>query len=195
MENIKPGILVLQEWWGLNDHIRDIAGRLEKEGFTALAVDMYDGKTTKDPQVAKGLMMAMDKAAAMRKLDDAVATLKANPQVSSVGVIGFCMGGFLTLSLACNNRDIQAAVAFYGNVPPDALLGKLTAPVLYFYGEKDDHIASSEVDRLPKFGVEVVRYPDADHAFFNDTRPEVYNPGDAKDAWNRALAFLRKNLG
>jgi carboxymethylenebutenolidase len=195
MENItRPGLIVLQEWWGLNDHIKDIANRLTTEGFVSMPVDLYDGKVTKDPDEAKRLMMAMDKGTAMEKLNNAVRSLKDNPQVSSVGVIGFCMGGFLSLSLACNNPDIRATVAFYGSVPPDAMLAKLSAPVLYFYGEKDHHIAASDVDRLEKFNVEVVRYRDADHAFFNDTRKEVYNAENAKDAWSRALAFLRKNL-
>lgn len=205
MENIttsnrRPALLVLQEWWGLNDHIKDISRRLESEGFVTLPVDMYDGKVTKDPEEARRLMMAMDRAAAMEKLNGAVRQLQADPRVSSVGVIGFCMGGFLSLSLACNNRDIQAAVAFYGSVPPDAMLGKLSAPILYIYGEKDHHIPASEIDRLERLTqtagkpAEVVRYPDSDHAFFNDTRKEVYNPKDAKDAWTRTLVFLSKNL-
>jgi carboxymethylenebutenolidase len=197
----RPGLLVLQEWWGMNDHIKDITSRLANEGFTALAVDMYDGKVTKDAVEAKGFMMAMDKAAALEKLYGAVRYLKTDPNVSNVGVIGFCMGGFLALNLACTNRDIKAAAPFYGSVPPDAMLNQLRAPVLYFYGEKDHHIAASEIDRLEQFmknagkPCDVVRYAESDHAFFNDTRKEVYNPKDAKDAWARSLAFLRKNLG
>ena len=195
-----PGILVLQEWWGMNDHIKDITRRLANEGFVALAVDMYDGKVTKDPEEAKGLMMAMDKAASLEKLYGAVRFLRSDPHVSNVGVIGFCMGGFWSLSLACSNRDVKAAVPFYGSIPPDALLSQLRSPILYFYGEKDQHISSSEIDRLENLmknggkRAEVVRYPDSDHAFFNDTRKEVYNPKDATDAWTRAVAFLKKNL-
>jgi len=200
-EETRPGLLVLQEWWGMNDHIKDIAKRLANEGFAALAVDLYDGKVTRDPEEAKGFMMAMDKAAALEKLYGAVRFLKNDPHISNVGVIGFCLGGFWSLSLACSNRDVKAAVPFYGSIPPDSLLGQLRSPILYFYGEKDHHISASEIDRLEKFmkdagkQAEVVRYPDSDHAFFNDTRKEVYNPKDAKDAWSRALAFLRKNLG
>lgn len=199
-EGTHPGLLVIQEWWGMNDHIKDITKRLANEGFAALAVDLYDGKVTKDPEEAKGLMMAMDKAAALEKLYSAVRFLKNDPQVSNVGVIGFCMGGYWSLSLACSNRDVKAAVPFYGSIPPDALLGQLRSPILYFYGEKDHHISASEIDRLENFmknsgkKAEVVRYPESDHAFFNDTRKAVYNPKDAKDAWSRALAFLRKNL-
>ena len=184
----------------MNDHIKDITNRLANDGFAALAVDMYDGKVTKNPEEAKGFMMAMDKAAALEKLYGGVRFLKATPTVSNVGVIGFCMGGFLSLNLACTNRDIKAAAPFYGNVPPDAMLSQLRAPVIYFYGEKDHHIAASEIDRLEKFMKstgkkgEVVRYPDSDHAFFNDTRKEVYNAKDAKDAWSRAVGFLKENL-
>ena len=200
-EGPRPGLLVLQEWWGMNDHIKDITNRLAAEGFAAMAVDLYDGKVTKDPEEAKGFMMSMDKAAALEKLYAAVRFFKNDPQISSVGVIGFCMGGFWSLSLACSNRDVKAAVPFYGSVPPDALLAQLRSPVLYFYGEKDHHIAASEIDRLENFmknsgkTAEIVRYPDSDHAFFNDTRKEVYNPKDAQDAWSRALAFLKKHLG
>ncbi len=207
MDNIKtsksgkrPGLLVIQEWWVLNDHIRDVDRRLQNEGFITVPVDMYDGKVTKDPEVARGLMMAMDKNAAIEKLNAAVRSLKSNPEVSNVGAIGFCMGGFLTLSLACNNSDLKAGAAFYGNVPPDTALAKITAPILYIYGEKDQHIPASEIDRLEQTlkragkTCEVVRYSKSDHAFFNDTRKEVYNPTDAKDAWERSLAFLRKNL-
>jgi carboxymethylenebutenolidase len=196
-----PGLLVLQEWWGMNEHIKDITKRLANEGFAALAVDMYDGKVTKDPEEAKGLMMAMDKAAALEKLYGAVRYLRNDPQVSNVGVIGFCMGGYWSLSLACSNRDVKAAVPFYGSIPPEALLSQLRSPILYFYGEKDHHISASEINRLENFikstgrRGEVVRYPDSDHAFFNDTRKEVYNPTDAADAWTRSLAFLKKTLG
>jgi carboxymethylenebutenolidase len=196
----RPGLLVLQEWWGMNDHIKDITNRLANEGFAAMAVDLYDGKVTKDPEEAKGLMMSMDKASALEKLYGAVRFLKADPQISSVGVIGFCMGGFWSLSLACSNRDVKAAVPFYGNIPSDSLLAQLRSPVLYFYGEKDHHIPASEIDRFENFmkdagkTAEVVRYPDSDHAFFNDTRKEVYNPKDAQDAWSRAMTFLKKQL-
>lgn len=196
----RPGILVIQEWWGMNDHIKDITQRLAGEGFAALAVDMYDGKATKDPKEAQAIMMAMDKKAAVEKLNGAVTYLKSNPQVGKIGVIGFCMGGFFSLTLASINKEIGAATPFYGMIPPDDLLEQIRTPVLYFYGEKDGHIHGTDIDRLEqalkKTGNSggAVRYPDSDHAFFNDTRTEVYNPKDAKDAWERALAFLKKNL-
>lgn len=196
------GLIVLQEFWGLNDHIKDVTQRLAAEGFAALAPDMYDGKVTTDPAEARQWLMAMDQAAALRKLHGAVEHLKSTANVNreKIGAIGFCMGGFLALNLACHNRSIHVATPFYGRIPPDDVLENLTAPVLYFFGEQDHHLPAADVDRLEQFikrtgrSGGVVRYPQADHAFFNDTRTEVYREADAKDAWTKALAFLRKYL-
>jgi carboxymethylenebutenolidase len=197
-----PGLIVLQEFWGLNEHIKDVTQRLAAEGFAALAPDMYDGKVTTDPAEARQWLMAMDQAAALQKMQGAVECLKSTANVNreKIGVIGFCMGGFLALNLACHNRNIRVATPFYGRIPPDAVLENLTAPVLYFFGEQDHHLPAADVDRLEQFikrtgrNGGVVRYPQADHAFFNDTRKEVYREGDAKDAWAKALAFLRRYL-
>jgi len=199
----QPALLVLQEFWGLNEHIKDVTRRVAGEGFVALAPDMYDGKVTTDPVQARQLLTAMDPAVALEKLNGAVAFLKDHPQVDKekIGVIGFCMGGFLALNLACHNRDIRVATPFYGRIPPDTVLNNLTAPVLYIFGEQDHHLPAADVDRLEAFirktgrNGGVVRYPQADHAFFNDTRKEVYREADARDAWVRALAFLREHLG
>ncbi len=196
-----PALILIQEWWGLNDHIKDIAGRLAAEGFVTLAPDLYDGKVTKDPNVAGGLMQSLDEKTALEKLNSAVESLKSNPNVKGkIGVIGFCMGGTFSLLLACRNKDIRAAVPFYGKVAPDSVLEHLGAPVMYVYAGKDQWITKQEVDRLDQFlrksgkPGEVVRYANADHAFFNDTRPEVYSPGDAKDVWNKTIGFLKSNL-
>ena len=196
-----PGVVVIQEWWGLNDHIKDVTRRLASEGFVAVAPDLYDGKVTKDPGAAGSMMQSLDPKAALRKLDDAVESLKQNPSVKKgkVGVIGFCMGGTFALLLATHNKDIGAAVPFYGKVADDQVLRNLNAPVLYVYAGKDQWITKQEVDRLEQFlkksgrTGEVVRYPNAARAFFNDTRPEVYRANDSKDAWNRAIAFLKSN--
>jgi carboxymethylenebutenolidase len=198
-----PGLIVLQEFWGLNDHIKDVTRRLAAEGFVALAPDMYDGKVTTDATEARQLLMSMDQAVALQKLNGAVEYLKSHAQVAPdrIGVIGFCMGGFLALNLACHNRDVRVATPFYGRIPPDSVLENLNAPILYFFGEQDHHLPAADVDRLEQFlkrtgrSGGVVRYPKADHAFFNDTRKEVYREADAKDAWNKALAFLRRHLG
>jgi len=198
----EPGLIVIQEFWGLNDHIKDVTRRLAAEGFVALAPDMYDGRVTTDPTEARQWLTSMDQAAALQKLLGAVEYLKGTSNVvkDKIGVIGFCMGGFLALNLACHNRDIRVATPFYGRIPPDSVLENLTAPVLYFFGEQDHHLPATDVDRLEQFlkrtgrAGGVVRYPQADHAFFNDTRKEVYREADAKDAWGKALSFLRKHL-
>jgi carboxymethylenebutenolidase len=196
-----PGVIVIQEWWGLNDHIKDIAQRAAREGFVALAVDLYDGQVAKEPRQAQALMTGLDKQDAVRKLSAGVDALNAHPKVAAgrVGVMGFCMGGFYSLLLASGNKEIRAAAPFYGHVPPDAVLEGLRAPTLYVYAGKDHIISTEEIDRLEdvlrKTGNPgtVLRYPEADHAFVNDTRKEVYKADDAKDAWTRAIAFLKRH--
>jgi carboxymethylenebutenolidase len=198
-----PALIVLQEFWGLNDHIKDVTGRFAKEGFVALAPDMYDGKVTSDPNEARQLLMSLDQVAALAKLQGAVEYLKKNKNVveNRIGVVGFCMGGYLALNLACNNKDIRATAAFYGRIPPNTTLDNLNAPVLYVFGGQDHHLPAADVNRLEEFfrssgkPGKVVRYPEADHAFMNDTRKEVYRANDARDAWGKALEFLRGNLG
>jgi carboxymethylenebutenolidase len=196
-----PGLIVIQEFWGVNDHIKDITQRLANEGFVALAVDLYDGRIARSPQEAMQMLQSLDQKATLGKLVDAVEALKGDPQAAGkVGVIGFCMGGFYALLLAANNSDISAAAPFYGRVPPTETLEKITAPVLYVYAGKDDHIPVSEPNRmlgvLQKKGVpaELKIYPEAHHAFMNDSRKEVYKADDAADAWKRAVSFLRQHL-
>lgn len=195
-----PGVIVIQEWWGLNDHIRDIAERLARAGFAALAPDLYEGKVTKDPAVAGTLMQALDHETGLRRLNAAVAYLKSQPYTTRIGAIGFCMGGTYAMLLACRNNDVRASVPYYGQVPEADVLQSLNAPVMYVYAGLDKWITKKEVDRLDAYlsssrkAGEVVRYPNADHAFFNDTRPQVYNPADAADAWRRTVDFLARNL-
>jgi carboxymethylenebutenolidase len=196
------GIIVIHEWWGLNEHTKDIARRYADEGFTALAPDLYDGTVTKDPQEASRLMHALDPERGIEILDAAVASLAAADGVDAkrIGVTGFCMGGSFALMLACRNRTIAAAAPFYGDVPADDELAKLTAPVLFVGASKDGWITVEKMEglrdalaRLGKEG-EVKIYEGADHAFFNDTRPEVYDPEAAADAWRRVVGFFRERL-
>jgi len=198
-----PSVIVIQEWWGLLDHIKDVCDRFAEEGFVALAPDLYHGKSTKSPDEAGKLMMAMRIDEAERDLSAAAQYLSTQDSTTSekVGVVGFCMGGALALYTATKNENVGACVVFYGGHPkvkPD--LPNLHAPVLGLYGEKDRSIPpdsvrklESEVKALGK-PIEVVIYPGADHAFFNDTRPEVYNAEAATDAWRRTIAFLREHL-
>ena len=198
-----PGVIVIQEWWGLVDHIKDVCDRFAKEGFVALAPDLYHGKTTKSPDEAGKLMMAMHIDEAERDLSAAVEYLSTHDAVSSekIGVVGFCMGGALALYTATKNSKIGASVVFYGghpNVKPD--LPNLNAPVLGIYAERDGFVtpalARELEQKLNDLGkqIEVHIYPDTDHAFFNDSRPEVYNAEAAADAWQRTVKFLREHL-
>lgn len=198
-----PGVVVIQEWWGLVDHIREVCDRFAEEGFVALAPDLFHGKATKSPDEAGKLMMSMRIDEAERDLRAAADYLSTLDSTSSekVGVVGFCMGGALALYTATKNPKIGACVVFYGGHPkvkPD--LPNLHAPVLGLYAERDGFVTpdlARELERkLKDLGkeIEVIIYPDADHAFFNDSRPEVYKADAAADAWQRTVEFLRKNL-
>ena len=197
------GVIVIQEWWGLVDHIKDVCDRFAKEGFVALAPDLYHGKTTKSPDEAGKLMMAMRIDEAEKDLTAAAEYLSTHDAVTSerVGVVGFCMGGALSLYTATKNPHIGACVVFYGGHPgvkPD--LPNLHAPMLGLYAERDGFVTPASVRELERKlkelgkAVEVVIYPGTDHAFFNDARPEVYNAGAAEDSWRRTIEFLREHL-
>ncbi len=202
----RPAILVVQEWWGLNDHVKDIARRYAGEGYIALAPDLYSrlgNKVTTDSTEAGKLMGLLKQEDGLKDLQASLAYLKSVPEVnqSKIGVTGFCMGGSYALMLPCVTDQVKAAVPFYGQVPnPDAPLQKLACPVLYIYGEEDGWITKADVQRLAaalkKYNKpgEIKTYPGAQHAFFNDTRKEVYKTAEAKDAWGRALAFFKQHL-
>jgi carboxymethylenebutenolidase len=198
-----PGVIVLQEWWGLVDHIKDVCDRFADAGYVALAPDLYHGQATKSPDEAGKLMMALRIDEAEKDLRGAVQYLVDHKSTTGakVGTVGFCMGGALSLFAASKNAQVGACVVFYGihpNVKPD--LPNLLAPVLGIYAEKDKGTPPSvarqleaELQRLGK-SVEIHIYPDTDHAFFNDQRREVYNAQAAKDAWRRTLEFFAKHL-
>ena len=198
-----PGVIVIQEWWGLVPHIEDIADRLAAEGFVALAPDLYHGEKATGPDQAGKLMMALNIEQAEKDLRGAIQYLRQQPGVtgSKVGTVGFCMGGALSLFAASKNAEVGACVVFYGGHPavkPD--LPALQAPVLGIYAGKDTFVSpdvvkqlDAELTRLGKRH-EFHTYPGADHAFFNDARPEVYDPAAAADAWSRTLAFFRREL-
>ena len=198
-----PGVIVIQEWWGLVPHIEHVADRFAAEGFVALAPDLYHGQQAKSPDEAGKLMMALRIDDAARDLAGAIDYLVAQPGVAArkVGTVGFCMGGALSLFAASRNSEVGACVVFYGghpNVKPD--LASLQAPVLGLYAGKDGFVTPERVteldQQLTSLGKrhEFHTYPAADHAFFNDERPNVYDPAAAADAWNKTLTFLRREL-
>jgi len=203
----RPAIIVVQEWWGVNDHIKDVARRYAHQGYVVIAPDLYSrlgNKVTANPDEAGKLMGALKQEDGLKDLKATVAYLKTVPEVDAarIGVTGFCMGGSYALMLPCVSPDLKAAVPFYGQVPsPDAPLQNLSAPVLYIYGEEDGWITKADVQRLAtalkKYNKpgEIKTYPGAPHAFFNDTRKDVYKAAEAKDAWARALAFFKQHLG
>ena len=197
-----PGVVVIQEWWGLVPHIERVADRLAAEGFVALAPDLYHGETATSPDQAGKLMMALRIDEAAKDLDGAIDYLAGQSGTGSrVGTIGFCMGGALSLFAASRSPKVGACVVFYGGHPsvkPD--LGSLQAPVLGIWAGKDGFVTPAVVADLDRQMTELGRrhefhtYPDAQHAFFNDARPEVHDPQASADAWAKTLAFLRKEL-
>ena len=201
-----PAVIVIQEWWGLNEHIKDIARRFAREGYISIAPDLFSRlghQVTTDPNEAGRLMQTLQQAEGLKDLLATVAHLKTLDGVDPgrLGVIGFCMGGSYALMLPCETPEIKATVVFYGQVPnPDAPLKNLAAPVLYIYGEDDGWITKVDVQRLQdalrKYNKpgEVKTYPGCSHAFFNDTRKEVYRPAEAQDAWKRTLSFFQQHL-
>lgn len=203
----RPAVIVIQEWWGLTDHIKDIARRYAAEGYVAIAPDLYSRlghALTTDAGEAGKLMNTLKQEDGLTDLNATVAYLTSVPEVDGarIGVTGFCMGGSYALMLPCVNPAIKAAVPFYGQVPnPDAPLQKLSAPVLYLYGEDDGWITKADVQRLAaalkKYNKpgEIKTYPGAPHAFFRDNDPSVYRPEAAKDAWGRTKAFFKQHLG
>lgn len=202
----RPAIIVVQEWWGLNEHVKDIARRFAQEGYVAVAPDLYSrlgNRVTTNPNEAGQLMNQLKQEDGLKDLNATITYLKSQSGVDAgrLGVTGFCMGGSYALMLPCTNSDMKAAVPFYGQVPnPDNPLQQLACPVLYIYGEDDGWITKADVQRLAaalkKYNKpgEIKTYPGAPHAFFNDTRKDVYKPAEAKDAWERTLAFFKKHL-
>jgi len=200
-----PAVVIIHEWWGLNEHIKDLAQRFAREGYVALAPDLYSRlgyKVTKDATEAAQLMDSLPSQASLRDLNATMSYLKQQPSVDGmrIAAVGFCMGGTLALIMATHNSDVKAAVPFYGKVPPIETFRYLLCPVLYHYGAKDGWVTKQEVDRLQQ-GLQqhskpgtVYTYPEAGHAFFNDTRADAYHGPSAKLAWERTLAFLQEHL-
>lgn len=197
-----PAVIVIQEWWGLNAHIKEVAERYTREGYVALAPDLYHGKVTDDPNEAGKLMGALNRDEAIKDLTGGIQYLKSQKtaRADRIGVTGFCMGGSFALLLPCKTKEIKAAAPYYGEVPDEATLRGLACPVLYIYGDADFWITRDDVRRLEeglkKLGKpgEVKIYPGAPHGFFNDTRKDVHRVAEADDAWRRTLDFFAKHL-
>jgi carboxymethylenebutenolidase len=196
-----PGLLVIQEWWGLVPHIKDVADRFAREGFVALAPDLYHGRSTTEPDEANKLMLDMKRDIASRDLRGAATFLAEHPMCTGmIGVVGYCLGGGLALLAACDNEKIAACVDYYGVLPGgQPSCDKLKAPVLGLFGEDDEWMPPAAVTQLESelrdMGktVETVVYKGAGHAFFNDTG-DSYDADSAADAWRRTLDWFNRYL-
>jgi carboxymethylenebutenolidase len=198
-----PAVVVIQEWWGLVPHIEDVVERFAKAGFAAIAPDLYHGKTTKSPDEANKELMELDSERAVQEIIGAGHWLLERPECSSktYGVVGFCMGGGLAKFAATRDKKVSAAVSFYGGFKKsDFEWENLNGPILLIAGENDKGVSPAGeralAEKLQAMGKQatVQIYSNASHAFFNDTRPEVYNREAATDAWERTLDLFRTNV-
>ena len=199
-----PAAIVIQEWWGLNDWVKDQARALAKEGYAALAVDLYRGKVATQQEDAHQLMMGLSPDRALRDLRGAFAYLQSRSDVRKdrIGSVGWCMGGRYALVLATEEPALAAAVVYYGAPPTDQLaIGRINAPVLGHFGGEDKGPSPEQVrlfeDLMKKAGkpIDVKIYPGAGHAFANVNNPwGGYRKEAAEDAWARTKAFLAKHL-
>ena len=193
------GLILLHEYWGLNAQIRSAADKFAQQGFVVFAPDLFRGKVATDAASAEKLMRSLDWKEATVQIRHAVQALRARGPNVRVGVIGFCMGGAAALLAASNILEIAACVPFYG-IPPDVgALGKIRAKVQGHYAQHDEWCSPERVNQLEQtfkktcVAAEIYRY-DAQHAFANDRRPEVYSAQNAELALSRAVAFLKANL-
>jgi len=192
-------VIVIQEWWGLNDHIKDIANRYAAEGFTAVAPDLYRGRVAKDSDEASKMMHDLTNEDGLDTIKNAIAAASLSYDISHFGITGYCMGGTFALLAACELEGVSAAAPFYGDIPGDDVLQKLSIPTIFISGTRDSWITPEKVaqleDATERFELPVtsVKY-DADHAFFNNTRPEVYNETAASDAWALVIGFFNDKL-
>jgi carboxymethylenebutenolidase len=199
----KPAIVVIHEWWGLNDFAKSKADGFARQGYVALAVDLYRGKVASDPDMAHQLMRGLPDDRALRDLKAAVAYLRARPDVepSKVASIGWCMGGGLSLDLAVGEPTLAGAVIYYGHLMTEpATIAGLKVPLVGNFGGQDQGIPPASVEQFEALAkkdgksVDFKIYPDAGHAFASSSDPKVFRPDDAKDANARADAFLAKVL-
>ena len=197
-----PGVIVIHEWWGLNDWVKEQSQKIAEQGYVVLAVDLYRGKTATDPNEAHELMRGLPQDRAVRDMQAAFDYLAARKDVTGrIGSVGWCMGGGYSLQLAIHQPRLAACVVNYGALPTDPNdIQQIGAPVLGNFGGQDHGITPADVKAFQKsltaLGryVDIKIYDDAGHAFENPNNQTGYKPADAADAWARTIAFLKKAL-
>ena len=197
-----PAMIIVHEWWGLEDHFRELGRRLAREGLVTLVPDLYHGAVASEPEVAARLKTSLNIDAAVTDILGAVPYLRGLPFVSEkVGVMGFCMGGGLALLAACRSRELAAAVVYFPSIYPDQdEIGEVACPLLLHYGTADSVTPTSEIERITQAldrnrkAYELFLYEGADHAFVNDRHPEFYNQAATELAWSRTLTFVERHL-
>ena len=198
-----PALIVIHEWWGLNDWVKDQASKLADQGYVALAVDLYRGKVATTPEMAHEIMRGVPEDRAKRDLHAAFEFLASQPNVKKdrIGAIGWCMGGGYSLDVALQEPMLAADVINYGHLATDpAALQKINAPILGSFGAQDHGITPDDVHKfeaaMKQFNktVDIKIYDDAGHAFENPNNKDGYREADAADAWKRTLDFLAMTL-
>jgi carboxymethylenebutenolidase len=195
----QKGVIIIQEWWGLNEHIKDITRRYAAEGFIAIAPDLYRGKIATNSEEAGKMMRALELDDGLDTIKNSVEAARTKYGLSHFGITGFCMGGTFALRAACELEGFSAAAPFYGDIPEEDVLQKLKTPTIFISGTKDGWINREKVaaleDAAEKYELPIhsVKY-EADHAFFNNTRPEVYDETAARDAWALVTGFFKDKL-
>jgi len=194
----RPGVVLIHEWWGVNEQIESIAQKWAREGFVVIVPDLYHGKVVPigDTKAAEAAMQALDFPRAVQEIAAAVSFLKTHPRgTGKVSVTGYCMGGALSFATAAAVPDLAAVVPFYG-VPPSADWSRVDAPIQAHFAAHDvwatPDAAKAIQDQLGKYKrIMELHVYDAQHAFCNDKRPEVYNADACAQAWQRSVDFVR----
>jgi carboxymethylenebutenolidase len=201
-EGRAPGVVLIQEWWGLNGQIRHVAAKLAREGFVVAIPDLYHGRWTTDAGEAQQLMMALDWPVAVAELCGAVTFLQSHSRCTgNVGLMGFCLGGALTFATAATSSDVKAAVAYYGLASQESFdHSQIKAPVMAHFASQDDWAkadkAQALADQMNARGQSMeLHVYEAGHAFANEARKEVYVPEAAELSWSRSTKFLHQHLG
>lgn len=203
-----PAVIVIQEWWGLNDWIKLQARKLAEQGYVALAPDLYHGQVAEQPQDAMKLVRSFDRTRGLAELQAAYGKLRGDRGVRSdrIGVIGWCFGGGLAARFAAEQPGLEAVVIYYGDVPSDvATVARITSPVLGNFGGADRSVTPARVHQFAEFmqaaghPADIKIYPGMPHAFAGSHDPGLRNNPERNaavaDAWRRTLTFFRQHLG